>query len=119
MRSAERTESKKDDDPLRLSPVLVGENGVMRFYTDSWTDIYTRRVNEYDATGMSLPGRMYVLLCVPKDGDRSSYIAFDQTGKPYLEFTDSWDLNFKMRLLALNQMDRNNIINMAKKRKEE
>lgn len=95
--------------------IQVGENEHFKFFRTSMTEIYTRRVNEYNAKGLTFPDRMVVYECVPKDGGKPSYVVFDTKGKPYLEFTDPWDLDFRLGALMMKFEEENDIINMAKK----
>ena len=101
-----------------VDDVKVWENKGWEFYRTDMTEIYTRRMNGYDPRGLTLPDRMTVYKCVPKDGSESIYVAFDPKGKPYMEFTDPWDLDFRLATLMMKFKEETDIVNMAKKRCE-
>lgn len=95
---------------------FVFENSVCRFYRNDWCLQYESHINEYDIKGITLPDKMTVYLCEPKDGDKPSYVAFDTKGKPYMEWTDPWTFDFKMTAIRIKIAEEYDIINMAKKK---
>ena len=98
--------------------VKVWENKGWEFYRTDMTEIYTRKVNEYNPRGLTLPDKMTVYKCVPKDGSESTYVVFDSKGKPYMEFSDSYDLDFRLTVLKMKFEEETDIVNMAKRRLE-
>lgn len=114
---AERNE-KSDEDSDLFKEVLVAENDRFRFYHNSWCEQYLSSINKYDRDGYTLPHIKAVLMAEAKDDGHRSYIAFTTDGKPYVEWNDSWDFDFKTTLLRMGVKDECDIRNMAKKVKE-
>lgn len=97
----------------------VYENDVCAFYRNDWCLQYERSINKYDENGITLPDRMQVYLCEPKDGGTPSYVAFDTKGKPYMEWAESFEFEFKIRALKMAIAEKYDIVNIAKERKGE
>ena len=98
---------------------LIWENDVLSFYRNDWCLIYESHINEYDEKGITLPDRMTVYLCVAKDDGHRSYVAFDSKNISYLEWTDSFDFDIKLKMVKMDIAESNDIVNLAKKRKDE
>ena len=107
------------DEPELFREEYVGENSVCTFYRNDWCLQYERHINNYDENGITLPDRMSVYLCRPKDGDRESYVAFDTKGKPYMEWKDSFDFEFKLKAVKWEIADGYDLIKMAQKKSQE
>ena len=107
-----------DDDDGFFRKDLVYENGLCRFYKNSWCLQYESHINKYDENGITLPDRMTVYLCEPKDGGTPSYVAFDTKGKPYMEWTDSFQFDFNVRALKMKIAEEYNLRNLAKKKND-
>ena len=114
----EQKESKEEDIPDLFKEELVAENDKFRFYHDSWCEQYLSNINKYDMNGYTLPHIKAVLIAEAKDDGHRSYIAFTMDGKPYMEWKDSWDFDFKTTVLRMRVKDECDIRNMAKKVKE-
>ena len=94
----------------------VGENSVCRFYRNEWCLQYETHINQYDEKGITLPDRMSVYLCRPKDGESESYVAFDTKGKPYMEWVGSFDFEVKIKALKMMIADEYDLVEMARKK---
>lgn len=93
---------------------LVFENDFCKFYYDHWCSRYAEQLNEYDEEGI-VAECSQVLRTEPKDGGSVMYVAFDRNGKPFLDWSDFYDFDFKNRMYRMGLKEKNDIINMAKK----
>ena len=114
----EQKESKEEEIPKLFKEILVSENEGFRFYQNDMCMQFLNSINKYDSNGYTLPRIKAVLIAEAKDDGHRSYIAFTMDGKPYMEWNDSWDFEFKTTLLRMRVKDECDIRNMAKKVKK-
>ena len=122
IRKAKKDWAEQKDEPEvefdLFKEELIAENDGFRFYHNSWCEQYLTNINKYDSDGFTLPYIKRVLLAENKEDGHRSYIAITMDGKPYMEWNDSWDFEFKCTLLRMRVKDECDIRNMAKKVKE-
>lgn len=120
-KAKEQWAKNKDDSDGEvdlLREVLVVENDRFRLYHNSWCEQYLSNINKYDTNGFTLPYIKAVLLAENKEDGHRSYIAYTMDGKPYMEWNDSWDFEFRCTLLRMRVKDECDIRNLAKKVKD-
>lgn len=98
---------------------FVKEINGFKFYRDYWTMDYERQLRKFDANGVTLHWKVFLLvrdICTGNDMEYD-YVAYDEHGKPRMSWRDSYEFDIKKICIKQDEWERNNIITMAKERK--
>ena len=95
---------------------LIRENEQFGIYRDSWCERFEQSLREY-SSGYSMPVEHVYLIKEKQDGNEY-YVAVDVHQNVIISFRNYNDLDFMRYAWELEQADKDDIINMAKERKE-
>ena len=101
-----------------MTRTKIGENELFEFFIDDWCSLYQMNINDYDRKGVTLPDKMRVVLCRNKEDGHESYLAIDTKNRPYMEWDDGMEFEFKLMAVRLKIAEEYDIRNMAKKVKK-
>lgn len=100
-----------DDDDRR-----VAENTEWVLYQNGMTEMYAKRLNDYDANGFTLRGEYTVVLAIRKSDGYRTYLMMDRNGRPFADWNGPEQFDIKLMMILADLKDSCDIVNMAEKR---
>lgn len=93
----------------------VGEDKKFNYFRSEMCVLYEKHLSKYDSDGFTF-GRLQVYLLEDKTTGERTYVGYDLQGNPVIDFKDGYDLDFKIKVAALEMSESCDIVNMAEKK---